>query len=35
MFLRGMDPESKLVLARRMQQVFAHLEREALEEMGT
>jgi hypothetical protein len=34
MFLRGMDPENKLVLARRMVQVFSHLEREALDELG-
>jgi len=34
MFLRGMDPADKLVLARRMKQVFAHLESEALNELG-
>jgi hypothetical protein len=34
MFLRGMEPENKLVLARRMLQVFAHLEQQALDELG-
>jgi hypothetical protein len=34
LLLRGMDPEHKLMLARRMGEVFSHLEQEALRELG-
>ncbi len=34
MLLRSMDPADKLRLARRMLQVFSHLEAEALDELG-
>jgi hypothetical protein len=34
LLLRGIDPARKLLLSRRMQEVFQHVERQALVELG-